>query len=222
LLAHGPRFRVDGEIVRDIALSASGLINLEMGGPGVYPPSADYLYLPPTSYGTKTWTDEDAGKSKYRRALYTFRYRSVPYPVLKNFDTPNGDASCVRRDRSNTPLQALTTLNESLFMECAQALSMKTLQQAGKNDDARIKFVFKSCLTREPNVEELKLLTELVAAQRKRIASGEIDAKALMTDDSGGQIVKPPTSVKLSQNDLALWTIVSRVILNLDETITKE
>ena len=222
LLAHGPRFRVDGEIVRDIALSASGLINLKMGGPGVYPPSAPYLYLPPASYGTKKWPDVNTGNSKYRRALYTFRYRSVPYPVLKNFDTPNGDASCVRRDRSNTPLQALTTLNEKLFMECAQGLAMKTIQQGGSKDAGRIKFAFRSCLTRSPTEPELKLLSDLVSAQRKRINSGEIDAKALVSDEAGNQVLKPPTSVKISANDLALWTIASRVILNLDETITKE
>ncbi len=221
LLAHGPRFRVDGEIVRDIALSASGLINLKMGGPGVYPPSAKFLYLPPASYGTKRWPDELAGNSKYRRALYTFRYRSVPYPVLKNFDTPNGDASCVRRDRSNTPLQALTTLNETLFMECAQGLALKTIQQGGKKDDQRIKFAFRSCLTRSPTEEELKVLTDLLHSQRKRIQSGEIDAKALITDQAGRKVVVPPTNVKISDSDMALWTILSRVILNLDETISK-
>jgi len=221
LLAHGPRFRVDGEIVRDISLSASGLINLRMGGPGVYPPSAKYLYLPPASYGTKKWPEELAGDNKYRRALYTFRYRSVPFPVLKNFDTPNGDASCVRRDRSNTPLQALTTLNEKLFLECAQGLAYKTIQQGGKKDIERIKYAFRSCLTRSPTKEELKLLTDLVNAQKKRIASGEIDATALITDKAGKKVVKPPTSVKIAASEMALWTILARVILNLDETISK-
>ena len=221
LLAHGSRFRVDGEIVRDISLFASGLINLEMGGPGVYPPSAKFLYLPPASYGTKHWPSKQAGKSKYRRALYTFRYRSVPHPVLKNFDTPNGDASCVRRDRSNTPLQALTTLNEPLFLECAQALSLRVLQEGGTTDARKIRFAFRTCLTREPTKKEMKLLTDLVIAQRKRIKAKEIDAKKLMTDDSGNSAVNPPTYVVLSFDDLALWTIISRVILNLDETITK-
>ncbi len=118
LLARGPRFRVDAEIVRDIALAASGLLDPQVGGPSVQPPAPDFLFQPPASYGPKVWKVE-TGPDRYRRALYTFRYRSVPYPVLQAFDAPNGDFSCVRRSRSNTPLQALTTLNEPLFLECA-------------------------------------------------------------------------------------------------------
>ena len=115
LLARGPRYRVDAEIVRDIALAASGLLNDKIGGPSVYPPAPEFLFQPPASYGPKTW-DDDTGADRYRRALYTFRFRSVPYPVLQNFDAPNGEVACVRRVRSNTPLQALTTLNEPLFI----------------------------------------------------------------------------------------------------------
>ncbi|HEY6381658.1 MAG TPA: DUF1553 domain-containing protein, partial [Pseudolabrys sp.] len=125
LLARAPRLRVEGEIVRDIALAASGLLNPRIGGPSVFPPSPEFLYLPPASCGTKSWREEK-GENRYRRALYTFRFRSVPYPVLQTFDVPNGDVSCVIRARSNTSLQALTTLNETLFMEAARALAMKT------------------------------------------------------------------------------------------------
>ena len=122
LLSRGPRFRVEGEIVRDIALAASGLLNREIGGPPVYPPAPEFLFKPPVSYGPKQWHTE-SDDQRYRRALYTFRFRSVPYPALDAFDTPNGDASCVRRVRSNTPLQALTTLNETVFLEAAEALA---------------------------------------------------------------------------------------------------
>ena len=122
LLARGPRFRVEGEIVRDIALASSGLLNPALGGPSVFSPSPSFLYQPPASYGPKTW-NEATGPDRYRRGLYTFRFRSVGYPMLQNFDAPNGDFSCVRRPRSNTSLQALTTLNEVVFMECAQALA---------------------------------------------------------------------------------------------------
>src|SRR6267142_2462764 len=122
LLARGPRFRVDAEIVRDIALAASGLLNAKIGGPSVFPPAPAFLFLPPASYGPKIWKEE-TGADRYRRALYTFRYRSVPFPMLQIFDAPNGDISCVRRTRSNTPLQALTTLNEPLFLESARALA---------------------------------------------------------------------------------------------------
>src|SRR5262249_16183482 len=106
LLSHGPRFRVDAEVVRDIALAASGLLNPKTGGPGVFPPLPAFMLAPPVSYGPKIWPEE-TGPERYRRALYTFRYRSIPYPVLQTFDAPNGDFACVRRPRSNTPLQAL-------------------------------------------------------------------------------------------------------------------
>ena len=112
----GPRFRVEGEIVRDIALSASGLLNPAIGGRSVFPPLPGFLLLPPASYGPKVWP-EDKGPNRYRRGVYTFRYRSVPYPMLQTFDAPNGDASCVRRTHSNTPLQALMTLNEPVFLD---------------------------------------------------------------------------------------------------------
>ncbi len=125
--------RVDAEVVRDIALEASGLLNPEMGGPSVFPPAPDFLFKPPTSFAMKRWY-YDTGPEKYRRALYTFRYRSVPYPVLQNFDAPTGDIACPRRARSNTPLQALTTLNEDLFVECARALATKIITDGGESD----------------------------------------------------------------------------------------
>jgi hypothetical protein len=124
LLARGPRFRVEGEIVRDIALAASGLLNPAIGGRSVYPPSPEFLYQPPASYGPKAWK-EDTGPERYRRSLYIFKFRSVPFPMLQTFDAPNGDFSCVRRLRSNTPLQALVSLNETEFVECAQRLRAK-------------------------------------------------------------------------------------------------
>ncbi len=116
LLARGPRFRVEAEIVRDIALAASGLLNPRIGGPSIYSPAPEFLFLPPSSYAPFPWKQE-TGPDRYRRAFYTFRRRSTPYPVLAAFDAPNGDFSCVRRLRSNTPLQALTALNETVFVE---------------------------------------------------------------------------------------------------------
>ena len=107
--------------------------NPRLGGPSVFPPAPAFLFQPPASYGPKVW-NEATGADRYRRALYTFRYRSVPYPALQTFDAPNGDFSCVRRARSNTPLQALTTLNEPLFLECARALALKTLREGGPTD----------------------------------------------------------------------------------------
>jgi hypothetical protein len=192
LLARGPRFRVEGEIVRDITLAASGLLNEKIGGPSVFPPAPDFLFLPPSSYGPKNWY-ENHDADRYRRGLYTFRYRSVPYPVLTNFDTPNGDVSCVRRSRSNTPLQALTSLNEPLFLEAAKALGTRAIFEGGKTDASRITYAFRRTLSRMPQAAELKELEAFLNKQRERNFSDE-----------------------------QAFAAVARVILNLDETITKE
>jgi hypothetical protein len=167
LLARGSRLRVEGEIVRDIALAASGLLSAKVGGPSVYPPAPDFLFQPPASYGPKIWTEEK-GADRYRRALYTFRYRSVPYPMLQNFDTPNGDVACVRRVRSNTPLQALTTLNEPLFMEAAKALAEKTVREGGASDGDRVEYMFRRCVSRRPTAAERDELLSFVNKQKGR------------------------------------------------------
>ena len=210
LLARGPRFRVDAELVRDIALAASGLLNPKVGGPSVFPPAPDFLFQPPVSYGPKLWS-EAKGEDRYRRALYTFRYRSVPYPMLQNFDAPNGDFSCVRRSRSNTPLQALTTLNEPLFLECAQALARTTLREGGSNDTERLEYAFRRCVSRRPTEPEAAALLALVHRQTQRFERGESNPKELAG-----------ASKDASPVQLAAWTVVARVLLNLDETITKE
>jgi len=145
LLARGPRFRVDAEIVRDVALAASGLLNPKVGGPSVYPPAPEFLFLPPVSYGPKPW-HESTDAERYRRALYTFRYRSVPYPMLQTFDAPTGETCTVRRVRSNTPLQALTTLNEPLFIEAARALASHAVVEGGETDRQRLTYAFRRCV----------------------------------------------------------------------------
>jgi hypothetical protein len=217
LLARGARLRVDGELVRDIALAASGLLNPKIGGRSVYPPSPSFLYLPPVSYGTKAWKEE-RGADRYRRALYTFRFRSVPYPVLQAFDTPSGDVACVRRTKSNTPLQALTTLNETLFLEAARALALKTLQEGGATDAQRLEFAFRRVLARKPAAQETAELLALLNAQHARFASGALAPEQLALNEAD-QALALPQGATLAQ--LAAWTAVSRVLLNLDEAITK-
>jgi hypothetical protein len=218
LLARAPRFRVEAEIVRDIALAASGLLNPEVGGPSVYSPAPDFLFQPPASYGPKIWK-EATGADRYRRALYTFRYRSVPYPVLQNFDAPNGDMSCVRRTRSNTPLQALTTLNETLFVESARALALRTLQDGGKTEAQRLAYAFRRCLARKPTAAESAELLALLEKQEVRFAEGRRNPWDLATADPD----HPPVLPKhVNPVQLAAWTSVSRALLNLDETITRE
>jgi mono/diheme cytochrome c family protein len=218
LLARGPRFRVDAEIVRDIALETSGLLNSRLGGPSVFPPAPDFLFVPPVSYGPKVWR-EAKGPDRYRRATYTFRYRSVPYPVLQTFDAPNGDFSCVRRSRSNTPLQALTSLNEPLFLECARALALKTVWEGGGDTRGRLIYAFRRCLSRPPAEEEITALLALYDNETKHFASNATSGLMFVVNDPK----RPPALPQgTTVDELASWTAISRVLLNLDETITKE
>jgi len=215
LLARGPRFRVEGEIVRDVALAASGLLNPKLGGESIYAPIPESLLA--LSYAPLTW-NEERGPNRYRRALYTFRRRSLPYPMLQNFDTPNGDFSCVRRQRSDTPLQALTTLNEVIFTECARALAQRTLSEAPADDPQRIVHAFRLCVSRPPSEVECQTLLDLLGKQRERIAEGWLNVREIATGENALPGKLPPGATPA---DLAAYTVVARVILNLDETITK-
>jgi hypothetical protein len=217
LLARGARFRVDAELVRDIALAASGLLNRETGGRPVHPPLPDFMLQPPVSYGPKTWK-EDTDAQRYRRALYTFRFRSIPYPVLQAFDAPNGDFSCVRRARSNTPLQALMTLNEPIFMECARGMALTMLKSEG-DEEHRINVAFRRCASRPPTPQERTVLLDLLQAEKQRFAGDEAAAWQAAANDPA-QPPELPAGAKAA--DAAAWTAVSRVLLNLDETITRE
>jgi mono/diheme cytochrome c family protein len=218
LLERAPRFRVDAEIVRDIALDASGLLNPEIGGPSVHPYAPEFLFLPPASYAKKSWI-EDHGRESYRRALYTFRFRSTPYPILQAFDAPNGDFACVRRTRSNTPLQALATLNEPVFVESARALALRTLLAGGNTDLDRLSYAFRLCVSRKPTLQEQGVMLAFLQKQQQRLSTGWLSARDLtgfaVTD-------KTPLPPNVTPNQWAAWTAVSRVLLNLDETVTKE
>ncbi|HLQ47211.1 MAG TPA: PSD1 and planctomycete cytochrome C domain-containing protein [Planctomycetaceae bacterium] len=218
LLARFPRQRVEGEIVRDIALAASGLLNERLGGPAIFSPSPAFLYQPPASYGPFTWTEE-TGPDRYRRGLYTFRRRSTPYPMLTNFDTPNADFSCVKRTRSNTPLQALTTLNEVVFLECARSLSMLTLTEGGSDDSARLTFAFRRCVSRSPTDTEREVLLKLLSQQRAKFSVADAKPWELAADAPANPPLLPNG---VTPADAAAWTVLARVLLNLDETVTRE
>ena len=218
LLARGPRFRVDAELVRDVALAASGLLDPKVGGPSVFPPAPEFLFQPPASYGPKVWP-ESKGGDRYRRALYTFRFRSVPYPVLQAFDAPNGDFACVRRPRSNTPLQALVTLNEPEFLECARALARTAWADGGSTDADKMTLAFRRCVSRKPTARESETLLALLDRETKRFESPGADPWSLLSTDESARPKLPDGATPAR---LAAWTAVSRVILNLDETITKE
>jgi hypothetical protein len=218
LLARGPRFRVDGELVRDIALSVSGLLNPKVGGPSVYPPIPQFLTQPPASYGPKVWP-ESVGPDRYRRSLYVFRFRSIPYPALQAFDSPTGDFACVKRSRSNTPIQALTAMNEPIFVEASQAFGLRILKDGGETDRERIAFAFRLCTARSPSEAETAIVMELL---EKNVAKYS-DPKA---DPWTVAVSKPEDARKLPNGatpaQLAAWVTVGRVLLNLDETMTKE
>ncbi|WP_435011029.1 PSD1 and planctomycete cytochrome C domain-containing protein [Tundrisphaera lichenicola] len=219
LLARGSRLRVEGEIVRDIQLAASGLLNPAMGGRSLMPPAPAYLFQPPASYAPFPWIEEQ-GPDRYRRGIYTLRRRSTPYPMLATFDVPNGNTSCVRRDRSNSPLQALMTLNEPLAVEAARALARLALAEGGSTDADRIAYAFRRCVGRAPAEAECSILVKLLEEQRRRFAEGWVNPWAMVT---GANADRPENLPKgASPTQWAAYTVVARVLLNLDETITKE
>ena len=210
LLARQSRVRLEAEGVRDVALSASGLLSQKMLGPGVYPPQPQGIYV--VTQVSKQWP-ESKGEDRYRRGLYTYFWRSSPYPMLPPFDAPAANGTCTRRNRSNTPLQALTLANDSAFMEFAKALSDRILRESSEYDEARIRFAFDAVLARQPTEFEKDRLLDFVAAQREHF---EASSDAARDAASGSR----PESVDAAAS--ATWTAFSRVILNLDEFITRE
>jgi hypothetical protein len=213
LLARGPRLRVDAEIVQDIALAASGLLNPSIGGPSIYPPIPETVG--DTAYGGFSWP-ESKGKDRHRRGMYTFWKRSLPFPALAAFDEPTGENSCPRRVRSNTPLQALTTLNEKTFTEAAQALALRVIKEGGPDRRSRAEYAFELCTSRKPQTDELQRLLDFWNEQFRYFENHTSAAVKVAAPD----LKEMPEDVNLHK--VAAWAMVSRVILNLDETITKE
>jgi mono/diheme cytochrome c family protein len=213
LLARGPRFRVEGEVVQDIALFASGLLNPKIGGPSVHPPIpgnvADQVY------GGFRWT-ESTGEDRYRRGLYTYWKRALPFPAMLAFDAPPAEVSCTRRVRSNTPLQALVTLNEKTFVEAAQAMGLRVLKEGGADNAARVRHAFRLATGRAPTERESQALLSFWDEQYRYFEDRTADALQVALPD----LKTIPPQVNLHK--VAAWAMVSRAILNLDETFTKE
>jgi mono/diheme cytochrome c family protein len=210
-LARAPRLRVEAEIIRDIALTASGLL---IGGPSVYPPIPDGALA--VSFRSRSVWETSKGEDRYRRGLYTFWKRSVPYPAMSTFDAPNADVSCTRRTRSVSPLQALTTLNDQVFMETAQAFALRVWKEGGTDDRAKMIYAFRLSTARPPDDFELRRLLTLLEQQRARFAGQTAAAVYVSAQDLNDL----PPGIDLHQ--LAPWTMVARVLLNLDETITRQ
>jgi hypothetical protein len=216
LLARGARFRAEAEVVRDVALSVAGLLNPKVGGPSIFPPVPEnvlsYNYVKPTYW------DPPTGPERYRRSLYLFRKRSMPDPMLSAFDAPNGDFSCARRPRSNTPLAALTSLNEPVFVEAAQALALRLWREGGTTDAARIDYAYRLCTSRAARPAEAAAAGKLLADHRERLRRGELRASEIAFSPFTRPADLPADATPA---DLAAWTLLARVMLNLDETLTR-
>jgi mono/diheme cytochrome c family protein len=210
LLARQSRIRLEAEGIRDLALSVSGALSQKMLGPGVYPPQPKGIYV--VTQVSKQWP-ESKGLDRYRRGLYTFFWRSSPYPMLPTFDAPDANGTCTKRTRSNTPLQALTLANDGAFMELAKVLSDRILKESPDYTEGRIRFAMQVALSREPSKRETEILTRFVEQHVEFYQENQAAAKAAASSNRAEK-----TKLETS----ATWTAVARVLLNLDEFITRE
>ena len=218
LLARGPRFRLPAETVRDNALAISGLLNPEIGGPSAYPYQPRGLWEE-LAYGdvfSGQSYEQEHGKDLYRRSMYTVWKRTAPPPALTIFDAPDREKCTARRSRTNTPLQALVLMNDPTYVEAARALAQRMLEEAGPNPADRIKFAFRLATDRNPKPGELDVLVE-TAQQELADYRGHADDSAKLV-----AVGESKYNPKLDKRELAAWTTVASMILNLDETITKE
>jgi hypothetical protein len=216
LYARGPRFRLDAEQVRDNALFVSGLIDLTMGGRGVRPYQPPNIWEPVAFTGSNTrFYKADTGSALYRRSLYVFLKRTAPPPFLTNFDAPARETFCTRRERGNTPLQALQLMNDVQHVEAARALASRVLAEAGPAPQDRLAWAFRVVLARRPEPDELAVLADELLAHLSRFARDPASAKRLVTVGDS----KPRPG--LPETELAAYTLVANTLLNLDETLTR-
>ncbi|MFT4548216.1 MAG: hypothetical protein ACI8XO_002636 [Verrucomicrobiales bacterium] len=213
LIAHQSRFRLDAEMIRDNALSLSGLLVEKIGGGSVkpYQPAGYWEHL---NFPGRTWS-ADAGDNQYRRALYTHWQRSFLHPAMLAFDAPSREECTAERPRSNTPLQALVLLNDPTFVEAARAFAERIVEEGGADPAARITWAYREALSRQPSASEAKLLGDLHASQFARYTGDAAAAAALMSVGLHKAAADTPAP------ELASWTAVARTILNLHETITR-
>jgi hypothetical protein len=211
LLARGPRFRLDAEMVRDNVLAISGLLNRKIGGPSVFPYQPDGIWFNP--YSADRWVMSTGG-DQYRRGLYTFWRRTAPYAAFMAFDAPSREVCAERRPRTNTPLQALATLNDKAFVDPAAALARRMMGEKSSDKDRAI-HGFRLCVARQPSAVELDLLMHLYQENLEQYKKAPAAALALATSGIGA----PPKEMNTAE--LAAWTVIANVLLNLDETITK-
>ena len=203
-LARAPRFRLEAEIIRDASLRAAGILSEKMGGPPVRPLQPGGITE--AAFGRPKWK-ASSGEDRYRRSLYTYQKRTAPFAMFSTFDGPTGEACIARRDVSNTSLQALTLLNDVMFIDTARQFGRRLADATG-SDSELVGDAFRRILTRPPSSDELKLLTQFVTTQRERVMSGELDAKAISQSETDNR-------------EHAVWTLLVRALLSVDEAITR-
>ncbi|HRF00769.1 MAG TPA: PSD1 and planctomycete cytochrome C domain-containing protein [Pirellulaceae bacterium] len=216
LLARGPRYRLDAEQIRDNALALSGLLVRKMGGVGTKPYQPDNIWEPVGFAGSNTrFYQRDSGEALYRRSIYVFLKRTAPPPFMSNFDAPNREQSCSLRERSNTPLQALQLMNDVQHVEAAKLLGQRAMREGGTETDERIRWLFLTVLAREAEADELAIVRQQFDGHLERYRSDLDAAKRLMTQ---GEM---PADAELDAAESAAWTLVANLMLNLDETLTR-
>lgn len=215
LLAHGPRFRLDAEVVRDQALFVSGLLSPKIGGKGVKPYQPENIWEPVGFGGSNTRNYiQDHGESLYRRSLYTFWKRTAPPPNMTAFDAPNRESYCLRRERSNTPLQALTLMNDVQFFEAARNFAQRVMQSSS-GSDGRITALFRSAVGRFPSAQEAEIIRQSFEKHLAAYTAKPEEAKKAISYGES----KPDE--KLNPAELAAWTMIANLVMNLDEVVTK-
>jgi len=214
LLARGPRFRMDAELVRDQALATSGLLLERLGGPSVKPYQPAGLWEAVSYNGDQTY-EQDHGEALYRRSMYTFWKRQSPPPAMLAFDGPTRETCTVRRSRTNTPLQALVLLNDPTYLEAARILAERMLTEAASDPESRIEFGFQLATARLPDAEEVAALLQVYRGQLEEFGRNPAAAEQLLG------VGEAPRDPELEVVELAAWAVVAGTILNLDETVTK-
>ena len=216
LLTRGPRFRLDAEQIRDNVLAVSGLLVDTMGGRGTRPYQPPNIWEPVGFAGSNTQKyTQDTGDALYRRSLYVFLKRTAPPPFMATFDAPNREQFCARRERSNTPLQALQLMNDTQHIEAARALAARTLSEAGPDDELRISWLFEVVLARPPHPEEVGIVAETLAGNRDRYRDDPEAAQAAIAHGES------PVPSEHPPEELAAWTLLCNLMLNLDETLSR-
>jgi hypothetical protein len=216
LLSRGPRFRMDAEMIRDYALAASGILRRKLGGPSVKPYQPDGVWEAVAMIGSDTRDyKRDTGSKLYRRSLYTFWKRAAPPAAMEIFNAPTRETCTVRRERTNTPLQALVTLNGTQFIEAARHLAQETLKTGGDQPQAKMDFMAKRLLARPLRAEEAKVVAETLGELLAHYKGHVEEAKKLIA------VGESKADAALDPATLAAWTMVANQLMNLDEVLNK-